>query len=105
MRLPEGANLRKAGKNAMWVLGMGTQGGLMLALPVIGGLALGFWLDRLLGLAFPWLTLVFTLIGAMIGPALLYRWVTTTVVKQVKERRKADAKNEENEENPENGDA
>jgi F0F1-type ATP synthase assembly protein I len=91
MRLPgsrEG-ELREAGKDAAWVLSLGAQGGLMLALPVVAGVAIGFWLDRLLGLGFPWLTLVMTLVGAVVGPVLLYRWVMRTVAERVQERVKA----------------
>jgi F0F1-type ATP synthase assembly protein I len=95
-------NLRKAGKDAAWVLAMGAQGGLMLALPVVAGLALGFWLDRLLGLGFPWLTLVMTLIGAIVGPVLLYRWVMRTVAERVQERAKA---KEADKERPRDGEA
>jgi ATP synthase protein I len=61
-----------------WVLGIGAQGGLMVALPVIGGLALGYWLDRMFG-TLPWITLTLTLIGAMAGPVVLYRWVMSVV--------------------------
>jgi hypothetical protein len=95
MRLPggKGTDLREAGKDAVWLLSLGAQGGLMLALPVVVGVATGFWLDRLLGLGFPWLTLATTLVGAVVGPVLLYRWVMRTVAERVQERveaRKAD---------------
>jgi len=89
-------NLRKAGKDAAWVLAMGAQGGLMLALPVVAGLALGFWLDRTLGLGFPWLTLVMTLVGAVVGPVLLYRWVMRTVAESVQKRVEATQADKEN---------
>ena len=64
--------------DAGWVLAMAAQGGLMIALPVLGGLALGYWLDKQLN-TLPWLSLILTLIGATIGPITLYRWVTSSV--------------------------
>jgi F0F1-type ATP synthase assembly protein I len=67
----------------------------MLALPVVAGLALGFWLDRTLGLSFPWLTLVMTLAGAVAGPVLLYRWVMSTVAERVRQRMEAAEANKE----------
>ncbi|MEE8389318.1 MAG: AtpZ/AtpI family protein, partial [Anaerolineae bacterium] len=71
---------------------IGAQGGLMIALPVLVGLALGFWLDNRLG-TLPWISLVLTLIGATIGPIILYRWVTSSVAQRMEsrmERRKQD---------------
>jgi F0F1-type ATP synthase assembly protein I len=71
---------RKPGKwvDAGWVLAMAAQGGLMIALPVLGGLALGYWLDNQLN-TLPWLSLILTLVGATVGPIMLYRWVTSSV--------------------------
>lgn len=88
--------LRRASKDASWVLALGVQGGLMLALPVIGGLAFGYWLDRLIGLGLPWLTLIMTLIGAIMGPILLYRWVMSSVTRRVERRLEYREQNEEN---------
>jgi F0F1-type ATP synthase assembly protein I len=80
---------RKSGKwvDAAWVLVMGAQGGLMIALPVLIGLALGFWLDKRLG-TLPWISLALTLVGATIGPIMLYRWVTSSVATRVESRMK-----------------
>jgi F0F1-type ATP synthase assembly protein I len=64
--------------DAGWVLAMAAQGGLMIALPVLGGLALGYWLDNQLN-TLPWLSLILTLVGATVGPIMLYRWVTSSV--------------------------
>ena len=77
---------RWTGKDVAWVLRIGAQGGVTLALPVLVGIALGYWLDRWLSLAFPWFTLILTVIGAVLGPAILYRWVVSTVARKVQER-------------------
>jgi F0F1-type ATP synthase assembly protein I len=50
----------------------------MIALPVLAGLAVGFWLDNQLG-TLPWISLLLALIGSMVGPVALYRWVTSVV--------------------------
>ncbi len=71
-------------QSAIWGLTISTQGGLMVALPVVGGLALGYWLDMQFG-TLPWITLTLTLIASAIGPFILFRWVKK-VVKQRKER-------------------
>ena len=65
-------------RGAFWALAVGTQGGLMVALPVVIALALGYWLDRQFG-TLPWITLGLTLIGAISGPIVLFRWVTRVV--------------------------
>lgn len=57
----------------------------MVALPVVIGLALGYWLDSQFG-TLPWITLVLTLIGAMLGPVLLYRWVMSVVQRRMEEK-------------------
>jgi len=62
----------------IWVLGMGARGGLMISLPVLAGVALGYWLDSRFG-TLPFITLALTLVGAIIGPVILYRWVISTV--------------------------
>jgi F0F1-type ATP synthase assembly protein I len=87
---------RKPGKwvDAAWVLAMAAQGGLMIALPVLVGLALGFWLDNRLG-TLPWISLALTLIGATIGPIMLYRWVTSSVAERMESRTKPGNKNQE----------
>jgi F0F1-type ATP synthase assembly protein I len=77
------------------VLALGAQGGLLLALPVVAGLALGYWLDRQLALAFPWITLALTLVGAILGPVMLYRWVMSTVSERVQRRLEVREKDEE----------
>lgn len=78
---------RKPGKwlDAAWVLAMGAQGGLMVALPVLAGLAVGFWLDNQFD-TLPWISIVLTLIGTTVGPIMLYRWVTRSVAVRLESR-------------------
>ena len=76
-------------KDVFWVLAVGSQVGLSIALPVIAGLALGYWIDMRLG-SLPWITLLLTLIGAAVGPVITYRWVISSV-----QRRLEDGKDEE----------
>ena len=76
-------------RDVFWVLAVGSQVGLSIALPVIAGLALGYWIDMRLG-SLPWITLLLTLIGAAIGPVITYRWVISSV-----QRRLEDGKDEE----------
>lgn len=71
-------------RGAIWGLAISTQGALMVAFPVLGGLALGYWLDLKFG-TLPWITLVMTLIGASVGPFILFQWVKK-VVKNRRER-------------------
>lgn len=75
--------------DALWVMAISAQGGLMVALPVLIGLALGYWLDSQFG-TLPWITLLLVLTGGAIGPVILYRWVVS-VVKRREERRKENA--------------
>ena len=88
--------------DAAWVLAMAAQGGLMIALPVLVGLALGYWIDNQIN-TLPWITLVLTLIGATAGPIMLYRWVTSSVATRMENRTGTSTKHiqTENEETPE----
>jgi F0F1-type ATP synthase assembly protein I len=88
--------------DAGWVLAMAAQGGLMIALPVLGGLALGYWLDNQLN-TLPWVSLILTLVGATVGPISLYRWVTSSVAARMGTRTDSSSKDTEpqNEETPE----
>ena len=45
--------------------------GFAIALAIVIGLALGYWLDRLLGTS-PWLTLIFLVLGIVAGFRNLY---------------------------------
>ncbi len=68
----------KVPREAWWVLGVGSQAGLMLVAPVLLGLVAGYWLDRQLG-TLPWITLGLTLLGTISGPIMVYRWVVSQV--------------------------
>ena len=72
-------------KNAVWVLAVGSQIGLSIALPVVLGLAVGYWIDTRLG-SLPWITLLLTLIGTIVGPILAYRWAISTVKRRFEEQ-------------------
>ena len=71
-------------KDAVWVLAVGSQMGLSIALPVILALAVGYWLDTRLG-TLPWITLLLVLVGTVSGPIIAYRWVTSAVRKRFEE--------------------
>ena len=71
-------------KDAAWVLAVGGQLGLSIALPVIIGLAVGYWIDTRLG-SLPWVTLLLTLVGTISGPIIVYRWVVHTMRKRFEE--------------------
>ncbi len=73
--------------DAAWVLAIGGQAGFMLACPVLGALALGYVVDRQLG-TLPWITLVLTLVGMVVGPVIVYRWVVRVVKARVDQPRK-----------------
>jgi F0F1-type ATP synthase assembly protein I len=81
-------------REAVWVLGMGAQGGFLVAIPVLVGLGIGVLLDRQFG-TMPWITIILTLIGGIAGPAMLYRWVKTSVARQVEKRLEEKRKGEE----------
>jgi len=72
-------------KDVFWVLAVGSQVGLSIALPVVAGLAVGYWIDMRLG-SLPWITLLLTLIGTAIGPVIAYRWVVSTVRQRFEEK-------------------
>jgi predicted F0F1-ATPase subunit len=73
-------------RDVLWVLALGSQVGLSIALPVIAGLALGYWIDMRLG-SLPWITLLLTLIGAAVGPVITYRWVISSVQRRLEDRK------------------
>ncbi len=90
MKAPKSGNW----SDIAWVLSMGAQGGLMIALPVLIGLGAGFLLDKQFD-TLPWISLVLTLIGAILGPIVLYRWVTSSVAPQAENRIKNKKRDEE----------
>lgn len=67
------------------VLVLGAQGGLMLALPALASIALGYWLDMRYD-SLPWITLGLTIIGVVTGPILLHRYMKTVVKKRMREQ-------------------
>lgn len=74
-------------QDTLWVLAIGGEAGLMIAIPVLLGLGLGFLLDRALG-TLPWITLLLTVAGMVGGPVLVYRWVSTTVKDKLEKKSK-----------------
>jgi len=77
-----------------WALGMGGKGGLLIAGPVLLGLAIGWWLDNKLG-TLPWITLALTAAGAVLGPWLAYRWIMDAVEKRMQKRMEKEEQEEE----------
>jgi predicted F0F1-ATPase subunit len=73
-------------KDVVWVLAVASQGGLSIALPVLIGLAVGYWIDTRFG-TLPWITLLLTLIGAAVGPIITYRWVISSVQRRLEKER------------------
>jgi len=69
-------------KQMFWALSMGSRGGLMIAGPVMAGLLGGWWLDGRFG-TLPWITLALTVVGAILGPLMAYKWVMGAVRKRV----------------------
>jgi F0F1-type ATP synthase assembly protein I len=70
-----------------WILALGGQAGLLIAFPVLIGLAGGYFIDRALG-TLPFITLFFTLIGIIGGPILVYRWINNTVKQRLQDMKK-----------------
>ncbi|MCX7682037.1 MAG: AtpZ/AtpI family protein [Anaerolineae bacterium] len=64
-----------------WALSMGARGGLVIVMPVLLGLAVGFVLDKRFG-TLPFISLALTAVGAIIGPIVLYRWVVRAVAQR-----------------------
>lgn len=74
-------------QDTLWVLAIGGEAGLMIAVPVLLGLGAGYFLDRTLG-TLPWITLLLTVAGMVGGPVLVYRWVSTTVKDRLEKKSK-----------------
>lgn len=68
-----------------WALSMSARGGLIIAIPVLLGLVVGFFLDRHLG-TLPFISLALTAAGGIIGPIILYRWVVGAVARRIGSR-------------------
>ncbi len=72
----------------LWILGLSIQAALVIALPVLLGLGVGWWLDGLLN-SFPWITVVLTAVGILAGPIIVYRWVTRKVEQRLRKEKGA----------------
>jgi F0F1-type ATP synthase assembly protein I len=90
----EMSDRRSNWRDVPWALATGAQGGIMVAGPVLLGLALGYALDAMLG-TLPWLTLGLALVGTMLGPVILFKWVTAVV------KRRMDSRDRQSEDMPE----
>jgi ATP synthase protein I len=62
----------------VWVLAVAGQAGLYIAFPVLLGLVVGYFIDRLLGTYILFAALL-SFVGFGGGIYLVYRWVQTTV--------------------------
>jgi F0F1-type ATP synthase assembly protein I len=83
-------------RDAIWGLALATQVGGAIAFPVLLGLAAGWWIDNRLH-TLPWVTLLLTGVGTVLGPIVAYRWVTTAV-RQRMEAQSKEAEKEQGEE-------
>jgi len=72
---------------------LASQVGLVIAGPVLIGLAAGYWLDLRLG-TLPWISLALTAVGAVTGPIIAYRWVTAAVRQRFAGREQAEEENQ-----------
>lgn len=70
----------------LWILVLSIQAALGIALPVLLGVGLGWWLDRHLN-TFPWITVVLTAVGIFAGPIIVYRWVTRKVEERLRKEK------------------
>jgi ATP synthase protein I len=73
-------------KDAIWALALATQVGGAIAVPVLLGLAVGWWIDNRLH-TLPWITLLLTFVGVVVGPIIAYRWVTEAVKQHIMENK------------------
>jgi predicted F0F1-ATPase subunit len=76
-------------KDAIWALALATQVGGAIAVPVLLGLAAGWWIDNRLH-TLPWITLLLTLIGVVVGPIIAYRWVTEAIKQHIMKNKEDD---------------
>ena len=85
----EGTAQNTPWQDRVWVLAVAGQAGLYIAFPVLAGLVIGYFLDRLLG---PYILVatIFSLAGFGAGIFLVYRWVQTTVKDRLDTMRKED---------------
>lgn len=76
-----------------WALSMSARGGLVIVVPVLLGLGVGFFLDRRLG-TLPFISLALTAAGGIVGPIILYRWVTGAVARRTGSREEKESDGE-----------
>ena len=88
MNISEDKNNQKPNwQDSIWVLAVAGEAGLLIAMPVVLGLFLGYLLDQRLGTVFLF-AFLFTLAGFVGGISLVYHWVKTTVKKRLEEMKK-----------------
>jgi len=80
-------------KDITWGCALASQMGFVIAGPVLLGLVVGYWLDLRLG-TLPWITLALTAAGAIIGPIVAYRWVTTAMRQRFAGREQVEEENQ-----------
>ncbi|HAL60816.1 MAG TPA: hypothetical protein DCP08_00225 [Chloroflexi bacterium] len=73
----------------LWILVLSIQAALGIALPVLLGVGLGWWLDHHLlpHHPFPWMTVLLTALGIFVGPIIVYRWVTRKVEQRLRKEK------------------
>lgn len=71
----------------IWVLAVAGQAGIYIAFPVLAGLVIGYFLDRLFNTYILFAALL-SMAGFGAGIYLVYRWVQTTVKDRLDEMKK-----------------
>ena len=71
----------------IWVLAVAGQAGIYIAFPVLAGLVIGYFLDRLFNTYILFAALL-SMAGFGAGIFLVYRWVQTTVKDRLDEMKK-----------------
>ena len=71
----------------VWVLAVAGQAGMYIAFPVLLGLVIGYFVDRLFGTKILFAAFL-SLAGFGAGVYLVYRWVQTTVKNRLNEKKK-----------------
>ena len=83
----EETNQKSDWQDRVWVLAVAGQAGLIIAFPVILGVAVGIMLDRQFNTMILF-TILLATAGFGAGAFLVYRWVNTTVKKRLQEQKK-----------------
>ena len=83
----EETNQKSDWQDRVWVLAVAGQAGLIIAFPVILGVAVGIMLDRQFNTMILF-TILLATAGFGAGAFLVYRWVNTTVKKRLAETKK-----------------